>query len=88
VKKLAMTGESGEPIAMLSLYSWPAKLIYEIIRTWRKNLRISFSKCQLSRLMVSLILTLVKSDTTKNIPGSGTDRTQCADCICRVPYVM
>jgi hypothetical protein len=67
-KELAVTRDNGKPIASPSNFSQnsPTKLIYEV-RAWQKSLRIS-TKCRLSRLMVSLIGTLVKSDTTSKLP--------------------
>jgi hypothetical protein len=43
------------------------KLKYEVVRTWRKSLKMSSSKCHPSRVIVSFIGTLVKSDTTSKL---------------------
>jgi hypothetical protein len=64
-KKLAVTGDSGKPITMLSVcwYNWLLKLKYKEVSTWQKSLRAS-SKYLLRKLMAALISILVKSDTT------------------------
>jgi hypothetical protein len=64
MKKLAITGDSGELIAMplACLYNWLLKLRYEV-RMWWKSLRIS-SECQSRRLMASIISAFAKIDTT------------------------
>jgi hypothetical protein len=53
-KKLAVTGDSGKTIAMLSVcwYKWLLKLKYEEVRAQQKSLRVSL-KCRLWKLMAS-----------------------------------
>jgi hypothetical protein len=67
--KLALTRNYGRPTATPSICSqnWPAKLKCGADRTGRKSFRISSSKCRVSRLMVSLSYTLVKSDATSKL---------------------
>jgi hypothetical protein len=65
MKQLAVTGDSGRPIAMPSVCwcNWLLKLKCKEVRTWQKSLRVS-SKYRLRKLTASLLSILVKSDTT------------------------
>jgi hypothetical protein len=54
-------------------------LKYEAVRTWRKDLSISSSKYQLSRLMDSLIGALVKDNNTSELVAIFTQNERRAE---------
>jgi hypothetical protein len=66
MKKLAMTGDSGKPMAtpLVCSQNWLLNLKMEEVSTWQKSFKMSSSECQLRMYRAS---SMVNSETTSKL---------------------